>query len=148
MIALTDQVIDTHAILAGIQSPQAGASVLFLGTTRQFTAGRETVQLCYEGYREMAQTLLRELELEAHQKWEITESAIVHRLGPVGLGEASVAVAVSAPHRRAAFQAAEWLMDRIKDGVPIWKQEHWSDGSTEWVHPSTAPATEVPPDGN
>lgn len=147
MIALTDQAIDAQAILAAIQSPQAGASVLFLGTTRQFTAGRETRELRYEGYREMAQSLLADLAHDARQRWEITEIAIVHRLGLVGLGEASIAVAVSAPHRRAAFDAAEWLMDQVKEVVPIWKQEYWSDGSTEWVHPRASQVEEVPPHG-
>ncbi len=68
-------------------------------------------------------------------QWPLVGCALVHRLGEVGLGEASVAVAVSSPHRRDAFAAAEWLMDRLKQEVPIWKQEHWADGSSEWVHP-------------
>lgn len=135
MIRLTNAPIDAAALLAEVSSPRAGAAVLFLGTTRQWTHGRQTKWLEYECYAEMAGQKLAELEAEARRRWELVGCAIVHRLGRVELAEASVAVAVSSPHRRAAFEAGQWLIDTLKQVVPIWKQEHWADGSTEWVHP-------------
>jgi molybdopterin synthase catalytic subunit len=134
-VELTEKAIDTSAVLAQVASPQAGAVVLFLGTTRQFTGERETSSLDYECYPEMAQRKLAELEAEARRRWPIVECAIVHRLGHLELGEASVAVAVSTPHRRDAFEAGQWLIDTLKEVVPIWKKENWADGTTEWVHP-------------
>ena len=83
----------------------------------------------------MAEAKLAELEAEARRRWPIVECAIVHRLGHLELGEASVAVAVSTPHRRDAFEAGGWLIDRLKEVVPIWKKENWADGTSQWVHP-------------
>ena len=108
---------------------------MFLGTTRELTGERRTESLDYECYPEMAQKQMAELETEARRKWPIVECAIVHRLGHLGLGEASVAIAVSSPHRRDAFEAGQWLIDRLKEVVPIWKKENWADGTSEWVHP-------------
>lgn len=135
MIALTHHAIDTAALLAHVNSPQAGAVVLFLGTVRELTGERRTVALDYECYPQMAERKLAELEAEARAHWPIIECAIVHRLGHLELGEASVAVAVSTPHRHDAFAAGQWLIDTLKEVVPIWKQENWADGSQEWVHP-------------
>ena len=135
MIKLTDQPIDVPALLQHVQRPEAGAVVLFLGTTRQFTAGRETASLAYEAYTEMALKELARLEREARDRWPLVACGIVHRLGDVPLAEASVAIAVSSPHRAAAFDAGEWLIDTLKVSVPIWKQEQWADGGVEWVHP-------------
>jgi molybdopterin synthase catalytic subunit len=135
MIELTDAPIDTAALLAHVSSAQAGAVVLFLGTAREMTAGRRTVALDYECYPEMARRKLAELEAEARSRWPIVECALVHRLGHLELGEASVAVAVSTPHRQDAFAAGKWLIDMLKEVVPIWKKENWEDGTTEWVHP-------------
>ena len=109
--------------------------VLFLGTTREFTAGRQTESLDYESYGEMAASKLQELEEQARQQWALTEVTIVHRLGHLEIGEASVAIAVSAPHRKDAFTAGQWLIDTLKEIVPIWKKENWADGTSEWVHP-------------
>ena len=88
----------------------------------------------------MAEKKLAELEAEARRRWPLVGCAIVHRLGRVELGEASVAVAVSTPHRQAAFEAGKWLIDTLKENVPIWKKENWADGTTEWVHPGLTPA--------
>jgi molybdopterin synthase catalytic subunit len=135
MIQLTNEPIDTSAILDRVRHPEAGAVVLFLGTTRELTAGRQTVALDYEAYREMAERQLAELETEARRRWPVIECSITHRLGRVPSTEASVAIAVSTPHRSDAFAAAQWLIDALKRDVPIWKREQWADGSTEWVHP-------------
>lgn len=136
MIELTTEPIDTQRLLSLAQKPEAGAVVLFLGTTRQFTADRETVELHYEAYREMAERELAKLEAEARRRWKLIECAIVHRLGIVPLAEASVAIAVSSAHRDAAFEAGRWLIDTLKESAPIWKQERWADGAVEWVHPN------------
>jgi len=144
MLALTSQPIDTTAVLAAVSTPAAGAVVLFLGTTREFTNGRQTVFLEYDCYPQMAEKKLAELATEAKSRWPLTGVAIVHRLGHVPLGEASVAIAVSSPHRKAAFAAGEWLIDTLKEIVPIWKKENWADGTCDWVHPGL-PAAEAQP---
>jgi molybdopterin synthase catalytic subunit len=145
MVELTSDPIDTGALLTRVSSNAAGAVVLFVGTTREFTAGRRTASLDYECFPEMAQQKLAELEAEARRQWPLVECAVVHRLGQVGLGEASVAVAVSAAHRDAAFAAGKWLIDTLKVVVPIWKKENWADGTTEWVHPGFTPGRDPEP---
>ena len=135
MIQLTNSPIDSTKILSDVQADEAGAVVLFLGTTRVITAGKVTNSLDYECYPEMAEKKLSELEENARSRWPIINAIIHHRLGHLEIGEASVAVAVSCAHRRDAFEAGQWLIDTIKEEVPIWKKENWADGSTEWVHP-------------
>lgn len=134
---LTHDAIDSAALLDEVASSQAGAVVLFLGTVREMTAGRQTVALDYECYPEMAERKMEEIAAEATSRWPLTGCVIEHRLGHLELGDASVAVAVSAPHRDQAFEAGRWLIDTLKQVVPIWKKENWADGSTEWVHPGT-----------
>ena len=135
MIQLVDSKIDEAAILQSVKSDEAGACVLFSGTTRQFTGDKETTSLRYDGYRDMAIKQLEKLVADAAEKWPLIKSAIVHRLGEVPIGETSVVVAVSSQHRVDAFAAASWLMDTLKKDIPIWKKEHWIDGSQEWIHP-------------
>jgi molybdopterin synthase catalytic subunit len=135
VVSLTNSPIDASAVLADVASHEAGAVVLFLGTTREFTHGRRTASLDYECYPEMAEKKLAELEAEARRRWPLTGCSIVHRLGHLELAESSIAIAVSSPHRRDAFAAGQWLIDTIKEVVPIWKCENWADGSKEWVHP-------------
>lgn len=135
MIALTNDPIDATDVLQSVHSPLAGAVVLFLGTTREVTGDRRTLSLDYECYPEMAERKLRELEGEARRRWPLCNCAIVHRLGHLPVGDASVAVAVSSPHRGDAFAAGQWLIDTLKQVVPIWKRENWADGNSEWVHP-------------
>ena len=124
MIVFTESPIQTDALLDEVSLPEAGAVVLFLGTTRNLTDGRE-----------MAKKKLSELEKEAAEKWPILRCAIAHRLGRLEVGEVSVGVAVSAAHRDAAFEAGRWLIDALKEAVPIWKRENWVDGTSQWVHP-------------
>lgn len=142
MVELTYNEIDYTALTESVRSPQAGAVVLFLGTVREMTGGRKTVALDYEAYGPMAEAKLKELEAEARDKWPVEEVSLVHRLGHLELGEVSVAVAVSCPHRQDAFEAGKWLIDTLKVRVPIWKKENWSDGTTEWVHPGVEGGTE------
>jgi molybdopterin synthase catalytic subunit len=141
MIQLTDQPIDSSTLVDDARHPAAGAVLLFLGTTREFTGDRRTVALDYEAYAEMAERRLAELEADARRRWPIIECCIVHRTGRVPPAEASVAIVVSTPHRRDAFEAGEWLIDTLKKDVPIWKREEWADGTTEWVHPVNAQMT-------
>jgi molybdopterin synthase catalytic subunit len=135
MIEITEAPIDPTAILQQVATNQAGAVVLFLGTTRQFTEGRETESLEYECYPEMAKEKMAELVEQASARWPLARCAITHRIGHLALGEASVAIAVSSPHRQAAFEAGQWLIDALKQVVPIWKKENWADGTSQWVHP-------------
>jgi molybdopterin synthase catalytic subunit len=137
MIELTDQPIDRDAVIAAVRCAAAGAVVLFLGTVRELTEGRQTASLDYECYPEMAQTMLAQLAAEAGDRWTLAGCAIVHRVGHLDVGETAVAIAVSATHRQEAFQAAEWLIDRIKEVVPLWKKENYADGTSTWVHPHT-----------
>jgi molybdopterin synthase catalytic subunit len=135
MIQITSDPIDPSAVLQRVASNRAGAVVLFLGTTREFTEDRQTESLDYECYDGMAERKMSELESEARSRWPLIGCATVHRVGRLGLGEPSVAIAVSSPHRQAAFEAGNWLIDTLKQVVPIWKKENWTDGTSQWVHP-------------
>jgi len=135
MIQLTHNAIDSDQLVEAARNPQAGAVVLFLGTTREFTAGRQTTALEYEAYQAMARRELARLEAEARERWSLVYCAIAHRLGHVPLTETSVAIVVSAAHRSEAFAAGSWLIDSLKESVPIWKREQWADGSSAWIHP-------------
>jgi len=133
-ILITDQPIDYAMVTERVRSNDCGAVVLFMGTVREMTAGRQTVALDYEAYPEMAQQMLEQLIAEARVEWPVHAVAIEHRVGHLSLGEISVAIAVSSPHRAQAFEAGRFLIDRLKEIVPIWKKENWSDGTSEWEH--------------
>ncbi|WP_166831973.1 molybdenum cofactor biosynthesis protein MoaE [Thalassoroseus pseudoceratinae] len=135
MIELTHDPIDITAVTESVRSTQSGAVLVFLGTVREMTGDRQTIALDYDAYPEMATAKMNELEQEAREKWPIDQLAIVHRLGHLELGDVSVIVAVSCPHRGDAFAAGKWLIDTLKVTVPVWKKENWADGTTEWVHP-------------
>lgn len=135
MIQLVTEPIDYSAVTEAVRSHNAGAVVLFLGTVREFTRGEQTSWLEYEAYDEMAVASMRQLETDVLAKFPVTSVAIVHRKGRMELGEISVAIAVSSPHRADAFEAGRWLIDTLKEQVPIWKKEHYSDGREEWQHP-------------
>jgi molybdopterin synthase catalytic subunit len=135
MIRLTTELIDHHALTEAVRLPGCGAVVTFLGTVRDLTDGRVTVALDYEAYPVMAEKKMAEIERETRQRWPVGEMMMVHRLGHLDVGDVSVAVAVSCPHRAQAFEACRHAIDRLKELVPIWKKENWADGRTEWVHP-------------
>lgn len=135
MTEITTSPIDHAALTERVRSNQAGAVCTFLGTVREMTGDRRTVLLEYEAYPEMAIKKLIELEEQARSRWPILDVALVHRVGRLDLGEISVVVAVSCPHRDEAFEACRWLIDTLKEVVPIWKRESWADGKEEWVHP-------------
>ncbi len=130
-IALTDTVIDTDSLLKHSYRPDCGAVLLFLGTTREWTGAEQTSYLEYEAYRDMATAELKRLANAAIEKWDLRRVAIVHRLGVVVIGEASIAVVVASPHRKAAFEAGPWLMDRIKEDVPVWKKRSYAGRTSE-----------------
>jgi molybdopterin synthase catalytic subunit len=140
MPRLVDAEIDTSALLRAVVRPECGAAILFVGTTRQFTDGHETASLDYEAYYDMALAEMARLEKEACDRFEIVQCLIEHRLGNVTVGETSVAVAVSSPHRKAAFAAAEWVMDQLKARVPIWKKDRSPTGE-RWI-PNAKPENE------
>lgn len=124
--------IEPARLLAAVGDPAAGASVLFLGTTRDQNAGRRVTRLEYEAFGSMAVREMRQLARAARRRWPIRRVAMVHRVGVVPIGEASVGIAVSAAHRAEAFEACHWLIDRLKEIVPIWKKEHYRGGAV-WI---------------
>jgi molybdopterin synthase catalytic subunit len=132
-VQVTPEVLDTTAADAFLRTEQAGGLVLFVGTTRRFTHGRETVKLSYDAYVPMAGQEMRRLAEEAAQRWPVHRTCLLHRVGEVPVAEASVVIGVACAHRAAAFAACRWLIDTLKERVPIWKQETYADGSTEWV---------------
>jgi molybdopterin synthase catalytic subunit len=131
--ALTEERIDTDALAEGVDLAACGAIVLFLGTTRNHHDGKAVVRLAYEAYAPMALAAMEAIEHEAAQKFEVVLCRIVHRLGEVPIGEASVAVLVASAHRHAAFDASRWAMDELKRTVPVWKKEFFEAGGEGWV---------------
>jgi len=129
--AVVGEPIDVGRTLALVAHPDHGASLAFVGTTREWTAGKRTVTLEYEAYAPMAEASLAEIGAEIGERWPGALCAIVHRIGTVGVGEASVAIAVSSAHRADAYEASRYAIERLKQKVPIWKKEVYEDG-TEW----------------
>lgn len=129
---LTTHPIDVGAVARRVVLPECGATVTLDGYAREWTKGRRTLYLIYEAYPPMAISELERLGHEAHQRFEIAHIGIVHRTGRLEIGETSVVISVSAPHRRAAFEACEWAIRELKRTVPIWKKEVFEDGEV-WV---------------
>ena len=129
---LTTETIDVGAVARRVVLPECGATVTLDGYAREWTKGKRTLYLVYEAYEPMALTEMQRLGVEVHKQFEIAHIGIVHRTGRVDIGETSVVIAVSAPHRGAAFQACEWAIKELKRTVPIWKKEIYADGE-EWV---------------
>jgi molybdopterin synthase catalytic subunit len=132
MIKIVRAPIDLNEVLRSVKSPEAGAIDIFIGTTRNHSNGKEVLSLVYEAYEPMALKFMEAIVAEAHRRWTINRIAIVHRVGKVEIGEASAIVAVSAVHRREAFEACRYAIDTLKEDVPIWKKEVFSDGEA-WV---------------
>ncbi len=130
VIALTRKPIDVAAL--GAATPADGAACTFVGVVRDHNAGRAVLYLEYEAFEEMALPLMEEIAAEARRRWPITSVSIVHRLGRLEIGEASVAVAAFAPHRAEAFEACRYAIDTLKATVPIWKKEFYADGAV-WL---------------
>jgi len=133
VLAIVEETIDVAALISAAQRPDCGAISVFVGTTRVDASNGATVEhLEYEAYRPMADTKLEEIGGEIRERWDAREVSIVHRIGRVDPGEASVAIVVASPRRGPAFEASRYAIERIKEIVPIWKREVWSDGYV-WV---------------
>ena len=129
---LMDGPIDTGRAVAAVSGPGRGAVVIFLGTVRDHHAGRPVEKLTYSAYRPMALEGLRRIVADLEAAHEDLRAAIVHRLGEVPVGEASVVIAIASPHRAAAYEASRTALERLKAEIPIWKREHYADGEAEW----------------
>ena len=133
MFAIVEEPIDVAALISAAQRPDCGAISTFVGTTRIDESGGASVEyLEYETYRPMADRKLEEIGAEIDKRWDVRQVSIIHRIGKVNPGEASVAIVVAAPRRGPAFEASRYAIERIKEVVPIWKREVWSDGYV-WV---------------
>ncbi|HEX4992421.1 MAG TPA: molybdenum cofactor biosynthesis protein MoaE [Rubrobacteraceae bacterium] len=144
MFAIIDEQIDVGALISAAQRPDCGAISTFVGTTRIDESGGASVKyLEYEAYRPMADRKLEEIGGEIEERWDVREVSIVHRIGRVGPGEASVAIVVASPRRGEAFEASRYAIERIKQVVPIWKREVWSDGYV-WVGSQVGTRTRSP----
>lgn len=133
--AVVDQPIDTASLVRAVADPGAGATALFLGTVRNVHAGRSVTGIDYHAYAAMATRQLAAIVAEASQRYGTCGIAAEHRVGYLALGEISVAIAASHERRAPAFAAARYVIEEIKRRLPIWKREHYADGTREWVDP-------------
>ncbi len=129
---VVDHPIDVRALETEVLTEYDGAICTFQGVARRFSRGREVVHLEYEAYPEMAEHKMAEIADEVRARFAVERMAIHHRIGVLQVGEASVAITVASPHRREAFAACQYAIDRLKQTVPIWKKEVWSDGE-QWI---------------
>lgn len=129
---LTEQPIDVNEALAAIEDPECGAQAIFLGLVRNEFEGRASTGIFYDAYVGLAEKELARIGQELKDEFDIRHVVLVHRIGDLPVGTASVLVAISSGHRPDAFRAAREGIDRIKARVPIWKREHWADGADTW----------------
>jgi molybdopterin synthase catalytic subunit len=141
--AVTEDPIDTAALLATCTRTSDGAALLFVGVVRETNDGREVDHLEYSAFAPMAERVMHEIAAEAAARWETGDLAVVHRVGRLELGEASVAIVVASPHRDAAYQASRYIIEELKRRVPVWKREGYVDGEREWLPGTTPAAPEV-----
>jgi molybdopterin synthase catalytic subunit len=134
---VTDRPIDTAALLAEATTTRDGAALLFVGVVRDRNDGREVDHLEYSAFSEMAERVMADIAGEAADKWDTGRIAVVHRVGRLELGEASVAIVVASPHRDAAYQASRYIIEELKRRVPVWKKEGYVEGESQWLpgHP-------------
>ncbi len=132
MVRLQREPIDTQLLIEGVRTDASGAVALFVGTVRNHNRGRRVIKLAYTAYDEMAVKELERVRAQALGRFEVNAIAIVHRLGDLNMGDASVAVAVAAAHREDAFDACRFVIDTLKKTVPIWKKETF-EGGEEWI---------------
>jgi molybdopterin synthase catalytic subunit len=130
---LTDRPLDAAALMRRVADPSRGGTVLFIGTVRDQNDGRRVTALEYSAYLPMARRELELILVEAQSQWPGAEVACAHRIGALSLGDAAVVVAAAHPHRGAAFEACRFVIESLKQRVPIWKREHYADGSADWV---------------
>ncbi len=144
---IVDGPIDPSALLARVGDAGDGAVLLFLGTVRDHADGRSVSGLHYEAYREMAAEVLRAIAVEAAERLGTDRVAVVHRVGELAIGDVSVAIAVSSPHRAQAYEASRYVIEEIKQRLPVWKREIYLEGDASWVrgHDLTVEPAGVPP---
>ncbi|MDX1647466.1 MAG: molybdenum cofactor biosynthesis protein MoaE [Longimicrobiales bacterium] len=135
------QVIDPAAILEHVGAREDGAVLLFVGIVRDHADGRPVSGMRYDAYAEMAGPVLEEIAHEAAQRLGTDRLAVAHRVGELDIGEVSVAIAVSSPHRAESYDASRYVIEEIKKRLPVWKREHYVDGSAEWVEGTVPPGT-------
>jgi molybdopterin synthase catalytic subunit len=138
--ALVARPIDLDAVRAEVAHPSNGAIVFFVGTVRDVNDDRTVTGIDYRAYEAMAARELERVATEAAERFGTPHIVCEHRLGTLALGEASVAIAVAHPRRSAAFDAARYIIEELKRRVPIWKLEHYADGTREWVDPTQSTA--------
>lgn len=132
LFEITHSPISVEALISKVSRREAGAITTFIGTVREFTKGKKTLSLEYQAYEPMAVKMLSQIGDEIQQKWPDALTAITHRVGKLDITEVAVVIAVSSPHRKTAYEANEYAIERIKQIVPIWKKEFWEDG-TKWI---------------
>ena len=132
MLSITPDPIDSQTLVDAVTRPEAGAIATFLGVVRNNNLGRTVGHLVYDAYPMMAERYMRAIANEVHERWDVLEVAILHRIGRLEIGEVSVAIAVSSAHRKEALEACHYAIDRLKEIVPIWKKEVWDNGE-EWI---------------
>jgi molybdopterin synthase catalytic subunit len=137
--------IDPLEVLHRVASPANGAVLLFVGAVRQVNEGRGVTGIDYAAYEQMALGELKAIVAEASSRFDTDSIAVEHRLGTLAVEEISVAIAVGHPHRDAAYAASRWVIEELKQRVPIWKREHYADGTREWVDPTGRPSAEPVP---
>ena len=145
-VAIVREPIDPAHVLAQIGDDQDGASLLFVGVVRDHNDGRSVGGVRYDAYEEMAHHVLEEIVDEAARAAGTDRVAALHRVGELAVGEVSVAIAVSSPHRAESYDASRYIIEEIKKRLPVWKKERYSDGAEEWVGgqtPSTSPNPQV-----
>jgi molybdopterin synthase catalytic subunit len=143
--AIVQLPLDPSRLLAEVASPANGAAVLFVGTVRETNDGRAVTGIDYSAYAGMAERELGDIAREACERFGTRHVVVEHRVGTLGLGEASVAIAVAHARRAQAYEASRWVIEEIKRRVPIWKREHYLDGTREWVDPTRGAASPTAP---
>ena len=136
---LTTEPLNVAALLAGCSHPQAGAWVLFSGEVRNHNLGKAVLSLEYEAHLLLASRKMAEIINEARERWALHAAVCQHRLGKLWIGESAVVVITGASHRGAAYESNRFIMEKIKFEAPIWKKEHFADGTSEWGHNSGQP---------
>ena len=138
--AMVTRVIDPSALLREVASDAHGATSLFVGTVREVNDGRAVTGMEYTTYESMAAAELERIASEAYAQFTTNALVVEHRIGILGLGDVSVAIAVAHAHRAPALDATRYVIEQVKKRVPIWKREHYADGTREWVDPTAAKA--------
>jgi molybdopterin synthase catalytic subunit len=134
LIRVQEQALDLAQLIGAVEHPSAGGLVTFSGVVRDHHDGKRVVAIGYEAYGEMAEAKMRQIAVEVQERWPECRIAMAHRTGDLQIGEASVMIAVSAPHRAEAFDACEYAIDTLKQIVPIWKKEAYEDGQVWLEH--------------